>query len=230
MRQPRVLGVLASLVLGAGLAAGCSGGGGVDVGGGGGDAGGAGGAGLNAAIAAEPDQLDPHKTTAYASFEVLENVYDTLVAPDADLQMQPALAEEWETSDDELTWTFTLRDGVTFHDGKELTADDVVYSFNRIIDDELSAAYRFDKVKKVSAPDDSTVVIELKSPAPNLLAQIGGYKGTAIVEKENVESGDITRAPVGTGPFSLDRLLLGRPRSRWRPTPTTGTAPRRSAP
>jgi peptide/nickel transport system substrate-binding protein len=59
-----------------------------------------------AAIGSEPDQLDPQKTTAYPSFQVLENVFDTLVEPDENLEMQPALAESWETSEDGLTWTF----------------------------------------------------------------------------------------------------------------------------
>src|ERR1700754_4792511 len=64
---------------------------------------------LIAAIAGEPDQLDPQKTSAYFSFEVLENVFDTLVQPDANLQMRPALAESWGVSADQLVWTFHLR-------------------------------------------------------------------------------------------------------------------------
>src|SRR5215207_10091367 len=69
---------------------------------------------LIAAIAGEPDQLDPQKTSAYFSFEVLENVFDTLVEPDADLEMKPALAESWTVSPDQLAWTFRLRKGVSF--------------------------------------------------------------------------------------------------------------------
>src|SRR5689334_20011601 len=84
---------------------------------------------LVAAIGGEPDQLDPNKTSAYFSFEVLENVYDTLVEPDADLQMRPALAESWDVTPDQLTWTFHLRRGVAFHDGSPFTADDVVYTY-----------------------------------------------------------------------------------------------------
>ncbi len=189
----------------------CSSGEGVDVdgSGGGNGGGGSGGGQLVAAIAAEPDQLDPHKTTAYASFQVLENVFDTLVQPDENLEMQPALAESWETSDDQLTWTFKVRDGVTFHDGTKFTAEDVAYSFNRIIDEDLSNAYRFSAVKSVTAPDASTVKIQLDQPTPNLLALIGGYKGLAIVEKANVESGDITRKPIGTGPFKLKSYTSG---------------------
>src|SRR3712207_9461232 len=76
----------------------CSGGESVDTGGGGG---GGGGGTLVAAVAAQPDQLDPHVTTAYPSFQVLEKVYDTLVVPNAeDLTMEASLAESWETSED----------------------------------------------------------------------------------------------------------------------------------
>lgn len=204
----RMTGLVAALLL---SATACGGGESVDVdgdGGGGGEGGGAGGE-LVAAIAAEPDQLDPHKTTAYASFQVLENVFDTLVQPDENLDMGPALAESWKTSEDQLTWTFTLREGVTFHNGDPFTADDVVYSYERIMDEELSNAYRFDAVKSVTAVDDRTVEITLSRPTPNLLAQIGGFKGMAIVNQENAESGDITRNPVGTGPFKMENYASG---------------------
>jgi len=207
MRVQRWFGALLATAL---LSTACSSGEGVDVeGGGDGNGGGGGGGQLVAAIAAEPDQLDPHQTTAYASFQVLENVFDTLVQPNQDLEMEPALAESWETSEDQLTWTFTVREGVTFHNGDEFTADDVVYSFNRIIDEELSNAYRFEAVEEVTAPDPRTVEITLTQPTPNLLALIGGYKGLAIVNQQNVESGDITRNPVGTGPFAMADYTSG---------------------
>lgn len=162
-----------------------------------------------AGIAGEPDQLDPHSTTAYFSFQVLENVFDTLVQPDENLEMVPALAESWTTSEDQLTWTFTLREGVTWHDGSPFTADDVVYSFNRIIDEELANSWRFSAVESVEATDESTVTITVSSPSPNLLANIGGFKGVAIVQQENVESGEIGTAPVGTGPFRVERYATG---------------------
>src|ERR1700755_1168583 len=101
---------------------------------------------LVAAIAGEPDQLDPNKTSAYFSFEVLENVYDTLVEPDANLQMRPALAESWGGTPDQLNWTFHLRRDVTFHDGSPFTADDVVYTYRRIIDQKLSNADKLSAV------------------------------------------------------------------------------------
>jgi peptide/nickel transport system substrate-binding protein len=193
--------------------AGCSNGGGVDVGGqgSGGSSGGSGGTGgtLNAAIGGEPDQLDPHKTSAYYSFEVLENVYDTLVEPDADLKMQPSLATSWTTSKDQLTWTFKLRNGVTFSDGSPLDSADVVYSYERIIKQKLNSAYKFSTVKSVTAPDKSTVVIKLSAPTPNLLANVGGFKGVAIVEKSNVDSGAIKTKPVGSGPFKVASYTSG---------------------
>jgi peptide/nickel transport system substrate-binding protein len=176
---------------------------------------------LVAAIAGEPDQLDPHKTSAYFSFEVLENVFDTLVEPDANLEMRPALAESWTVSPDQLVWTFRLRHGVTFHDGSPFTADDVVYSYRRIIDEKLANADKFSAVTDVTAPDPATVVIRVKHPTPNLLTNIGGFKGVAIVSRKNVESGQIATHPVGTGPFAFvgqksgDSITLKANKSYW---------------
>jgi peptide/nickel transport system substrate-binding protein len=155
---------------------------------------------LIAAQGSEPDQLDPHMTSAYASFQVLENVYDTLVQPAADLSMEPALAESWEISDDNLTWTFKLRQGVKWHNGRDLVAQDVVYSFERIIAEGLNG-WRFGAVETITAPDDSTVVITLTQASPNLLVSIAGFKGMAIIPEEIVTDGTIGTKPVGTGPF-----------------------------
>lgn len=164
---------------------------------------------LIAAISGEPDQLDPQKTTAYFSFEVLENVFDTLVEPDAELNMQPALAESWETSPDGLTWTFHLRPDVTFHDGSPFTADDVVYSYRRIIDEKLSNVDKFSAVTDVVATDDRTVTLTVAQPTPNLLTNLGGFKGMAIVQRRNVEDGQIGSHPIGTGPFMFDSQTSG---------------------
>ncbi|MBD3780636.1 MAG: ABC transporter substrate-binding protein [Micrococcales bacterium] len=208
MRRPPARRALTAGVAGAAagmlLLSACSAGESVDLDGADGDATGASDLPvLRAAIAGEPDQLDPQSTSSYFAFQVLENVFDTLVEPDENLEMQPALAESWEVSDDQLTWTFHLRDGVTFHDGSDFTAEDVVYSYDRIVDEELSNAWKFAAVADVEAVDDLTVDITVSQPTPNLLSNLGGFKGMAIVEQANVESGDITTAPVGTGPFSL---------------------------
>ena len=181
---------------------------------------------LIAAIGGEPDQLDPHITSAYFSFQVLENVYDTLVEPDENLAMQPALAESWEVSEDLLTWTFDLREDVTFHDGSDFTADDVVYSYKRIIDEALTPSWRFGSVTDVVAIDDYTVEIQVSAPTPNLLAAIGGYKGMSIVSQANVESGEIVSNPVGTGPFKMesydvaDSIVLSANEDYWGGAPS----------
>ena len=164
---------------------------------------------LVAAIAGEPDQLDPQKTSAYFSFEVLENVFDTLVQPDSNLEMQPALAESWDVSPDQLAWTFHLRHGVTFQGGSPFTADDVVYSYRRIIDQKLANSDKFSAVTGVTASDRSTVRITLKQPTPNLLTNLGGFKGMAIVQRKNVESGQIGTHPIGTGPFAFESQKSG---------------------
>ncbi len=164
---------------------------------------------LIAAISGEPDQLDPQKTSAYFSFEVLENVFDTLVEPGDDLTMRPALAQSWETSPDQLVWTFHLRPGVTFHDGSLLTAADVVYSYRRIIDGKLANSDKFSAVTDVSAPDDRTVRITVAHPTPNLLTNLGGFKGMAIVQRRNVEDGQIATHPIGTGPFAFANQKSG---------------------
>ncbi|MGY1786657.1 ABC transporter substrate-binding protein [Geodermatophilus sp. SYSU D00698] len=200
MRTNRLLPLAAAAAL---VLSACGGGESVDTGGGGG--GGGGDDVLVAAVSAEPDQFDPHVTNAYASFQVLENVYDTLVVPSAeDLTMQPSLAESWTTSPDGLTWTFTLRDGVTFHDGSEFDSADVVYSYRRIIDEDLSNAYRFATVADVQAPDPRTVVVTLTRPTPNLLELIGSFKGMAIVSENAAEEFDLQSEANGTGPFRLE--------------------------
>ncbi|KUH69184.1 ABC transporter substrate-binding protein [Mycolicibacterium novocastrense] len=218
----RLVEVLATVVVTAVVTvlAGCSTGQGVDLG--------ESSNNLVAAIAGEPDQLDPHKTSAYFSFEVLENVFDTLVEPDADLEMRPALAESWEVSPDQLAWTFHLRPGVTFHDGSPFTAEDVVFSYRRIIDEQLANVDKFSAVTDVRAVDPMTVVIQVEHPTPNLLTNIGGFKGMAIVSRRNVESGQIATHPVGTGPFAFrsqksgDSIILTANKAYWRGAPKVG--------
>jgi peptide/nickel transport system substrate-binding protein len=118
--------------------------------------------------------------------------------------MQPSLAESWETSEDQLTWTFTLREGVTFHDGSEFDSADVVYSYNRIIDEELNNSYRFANVESVEADGPQTVVLTVSQPTPNLLALIGAFKGMAILPENAAEDLDLTTEANGTGPFMLE--------------------------
>jgi peptide/nickel transport system substrate-binding protein len=166
---------------------------------------------LIAAISADPQGFDPHLTSAHSSFEILENVYDTLVTVDESLTMVPSLAEKWEISDDNLTWTFHLREGIKFHNGRPLMAEDVVYSYERIMDPDTGCgnAWRFGSVESVEALDDLTVAIHLTEPSPNLLGRIGAFKGMSIIPKEIVEDGTADTHPVGSGPFKFVEYVPG---------------------
>ena len=163
---------------------------------------------LVAAIGGDPDQLDPHTTTSSFAFTVLENVYDTLVQPGEDLTMEPALATDWEVSDDLLTWTFELREDVTFHDGSEFTAEDVVASYERIAE-EGENAFRLDAIAGYRVVDEYTLEIELERPAPNLLEQLGPFKGMAIAPAQAIDEGTLADEPVGTGPFQFVSFTPG---------------------
>ncbi len=163
---------------------------------------------LQAAIGGDPDQLDPHTTTSSFAFTVLENVYDTLVQPASDLTMEPALAEDWEVSDDQLTWTFYLREGVSFHDGTEFTAEDVVASYERI-SEEGENAFRLDMIEAYNIVDDHTLELELNRVAPNLLEQIGPFAGLAIAPAHAIEEGNLDEEPVGTGAFQFVSFTPG---------------------
>jgi peptide/nickel transport system substrate-binding protein len=112
-----------------------------------------------------PTFIDPAVGSDYSSSTSLANIYDTLVFPNAAGGTDPWLAESWEVSDDGLTYTFKLREGVKFHDGSELLASDVVYSFNRLQEIGEGYAYLITGVESVSAPDDYTVEFKLEQPS-----------------------------------------------------------------
>lgn len=183
---------------------------------------------LVAALGAQPDVLDPHRTTTHAGRGVLGNVYDTLTAlGPVDLTVQPGLATGWSTSADGLQWRFALRSGVTFHDGSTLDSGDVVYSLDRITGQRLAAAAGLGVVDSVAADGPSTVVITLKQPAANLPALLGASPGVAILPAGAAEQHDLTTTAVGTGPFRLissdaDHTVLHAFDQHWRGRPTIG--------
>jgi len=178
---------------------------------------------LTAAWAQDPVGLDPHITSAYSSFQILENVLDTLVTLDEEQNVVPSLAESWSVSEDGLTWTFNLRDGVMFSNGRELTAADVVYTFERLLNPETGSgnAYLLAGVRDIDAPDDSTVTMMLDAPNPGLLGKLAINKAVGIIARESVEDGTINTQPIGTGPFMISdfqpgtRLLLERNPDYW---------------
>jgi peptide/nickel transport system substrate-binding protein len=160
------------------------------------------------ARAADATGLDPHTSTAFASFRLLELIYEPLVNLDANLNVVPALAESWAFSDDAMQLTMNLRQGVTFHDGSEFTAADVVASFERILDEETAAAARANylSIESIDTPDDYTVVFNLSTADVPLLAAMA-TANAAIMPSELIESGDFASQAIGTGPFKLDEWV-----------------------
>lgn len=160
---------------------------------------------LKVGLQADPAELDPHKTQLTAAWHVIEHVYNGLVATNSSLEPIPSLAESWDISEDGLTYTFHIRQGVKFHNGRELVAEDVRYSYERIRDPETASPAQpdFENVDTIEATDDATVTITLKSPDSSFLAKLMG-SSEAIVPKEVVEAeGDLMNTMVGTGPFKF---------------------------
>jgi peptide/nickel transport system substrate-binding protein len=151
--------------------------------------------------------LDPHKVTAEISMIVLNNIYERLIDLDEKNMPMPGLASKWSVSSDGLVYTFHLRQGVKFHNGREMTADDVVYTYNRLMDPKTKYPFvtQVQIIKDVKATDKYTIQFTLKSPTISLLVFMSNPLGThAIVPKEEVEKqgGTLTR-PVGTGPYKF---------------------------
>lgn len=156
------------------------------------------------ARAADATGLDPHTQTAFASFRLLELIYEPLVQLDENLDVVPALAESWEFSNDSQTLTMNLREGVAFHNGAEFTAEDVVASFNRLLDEATAAAARanFLSIESMDTPDDYTVVFNLNTADVPLLTAMATINA-AIADSADIESGAIATVANGTGPFML---------------------------
>jgi len=160
---------------------------------------------LRAAWAQDPVGLDPHITSARSSLQVLENVLDTLVTLDQDQNVVPSLAESWDVSQDGLTWTFTLRNGLKFSNGRDLTSEDVVYTYDRMLDPATGSgqAYLLDGVTDVTALDSGTVQFTLASANPAFLSKLATNKAVGIIARESVEDGTINTKPIGSGPFVI---------------------------
>jgi len=150
-------------------------------------------------FALEPTNLDIiHQSGAQLPQLLLDNVYETLLSSTPSGEIGPALAETWELSDDGLTLTLTLREGVTFHDGSSLTAADAVWSLTET-QAAGNAAAALANVASIDAPDDSTVVLTLSSPDSFVPWQLSQRAGVVL----KADATDMENTTNGTGPFEL---------------------------
>jgi peptide/nickel transport system substrate-binding protein len=169
---------------------------------------------LTMARTADIFTFDPYNTQDdYSIFTELQ-LYDRLVKLSADGKgVEPELATDWKISDDGLSATFTLRDGVTFSDGSPLTVDDVVFSLTRAIDQDGSWGFLFSPVKAVSAVDDKTIRFEMSEPFAPLLPALSTF-AASIYSKANFEKWGSPEAagqhPLGTGAFMLEKWDKGQ--------------------
>ncbi|WP_246248915.1 ABC transporter substrate-binding protein [Chelativorans alearense] len=180
---------------------------------------------------AEPKSLDPHAVTAVNDFRILMNVYDGLVRySDGTLEVEPALATSWEISEDGLTYTFKLREGVTFHDGSPFNAEAVKFNFGRFLKEDhpyhdtgpFPLAFFFSAVEEVTAEDEHTVVFTLNEPYAPFLSNLAYPMGLIVSPAAVEEHGkDFGRNPSGTGPFkfaeweSNSRVVVERNADYW---------------
>lgn len=161
---------------------------------------------LNFGLLRDAIGFDPHISYGASSSSLQGNVYDTIITYDLDGNLIGGLAETWEISDDGLEYTFVVREGVVFHEGQSLTAEDFAANFDRILDEANGLARRTElsNIDSYEAADDATLNVTLVSPYATLLAVLATNE-VGIASKEWLESGvDPAREMNGTGPFMLD--------------------------
>jgi peptide/nickel transport system substrate-binding protein len=165
-------------------------------------------ASLTVQISTEPPGLDLTATPATATGTVvLYNVQECLVKVDRQGKLVPWLAERWTITDDR-TYTFFLKRGVRFHNGRELKAADVKFAIERAMNPETKHPYPryYEAIGEIVVKDDYTVVFVLKNPTPNFLLNMA-RQGSVIYPREAVDT--LKSAPVGTGPYTLAEWVRG---------------------
>ena len=162
--------------------------------------------GLTTIVANLEQPYAPERNSSNASW----TMFDSLIFPEADGTFSPALAESWELSEDGRTVTFTLRQGVTFHNGEEFTADDVVHSWETYIDPAVTYASNWTVADSVEKIDDFTVAVSTEEPNALLLPYIA--TSWSIIPMDyytEVGAAGFAEEPIGTGPFMLEEWVKG---------------------
>ena len=182
---------------------------------------------LKMAWASSPRTLDPALTIQGDEYMITQAAYDNLTRVDEKLQPQPMLATRWAGDAQARTWTFTLRQGVKFHHGRELKASDVVFTFERILDPKTASPGRtaLGPIEKVEAVDDYTVRFRMSAPYADLPVNLGRRSAGSCPPIGPTRSSASRRAP---GP-SASRSSSPASARAWCGSPTTGTSPVRTS-
>ena len=185
---------------------------------------------LTMGMSLEPPHLDPTAGAAAAIDEVVyANVFEGLTRINQNAEVLPALADSWIISSDGLTYTFSLRRGVKFHDGAAFDSSDVVFSLERATAENSTNAQKalFSAITSVEAQGKNIVVVKLKTPTGNFLFNMGW--GDAVIV-DSASAGSNKSKPIGTGPFTFkrwvkgDRIELGQNPNYWGKKPALKTA------
>jgi peptide/nickel transport system substrate-binding protein len=163
---------------------------------------------LRAATVGEFVNIDGHYYSPKAGLATWI-MYDTLTRYDDELKVQPMLAESWEQTNDARQLTLKLRKGVTFHNGRDFTSDDVIYNFNRVTDVKITAGIISNFIPPETtweAPDKYTVVVKSKNPWPAIYDWL---EVVGILDKETTEGPDAKSKAIGTGPFTFTEWVQG---------------------
>ena len=177
---------------------------------------------LQIAADQSPVGLDPQVATAFSTFAVTGNIYEGLIEVAPTLALQPSLATRWTRAANGLSYTFTLRPNVVFHNGQPLTAEDVVYSMDRVKDAKTASPFasRLSLVSDITATGPLEVRFTLTKPFTPFLSELAGI---SIVPAAYVRGGgDLQRRAVGTGPFQFrewvpdTHVILERNPRYWR--------------
>jgi len=164
---------------------------------------------ITVALQLEPPHLDPTSAAAGAIDSVLySNVFEGLTRFMGDGSVVPGLAESWEISEDGQTYTFKLREGVTFHDGSTMDAEDVKFTLDRINAEDSANAQKalYSAISEVNVIDPQTVEVKLSEPNGNMLFNLA-WGDAVIVAPESIEN--IKQTPIGTGAFKFDDWSQG---------------------
>jgi len=178
---------------------------------------------LQVVLSGNPDTLDPQKTSGTLTFQVDRSIYDTLVEPDENGRIIGDLAQSWEVSSDNLTWTFHLRHGVKFQNGDQFTSRDVKATLDRARDPATASpnASEYASIKSIDTPDEYTVVLHLSQPYAPLLATLASGWSAILPASLIAKNHDFAADPVGTGPFIFrkwvrdNEIVLARNPDYW---------------